>query len=228
MAYGINLYNNKNEIMYSTDFMAYHFLGKYTATNIGSFKCQATFSCFGVPMIFIDGNFGQNSVGLIELKDNGSGSWTATVAGRTLSNVGLTSIDIYVFAFPTISSIDRYSIVAKNSFGQPTLNLEQRLLKISGIYQTTFESGSTTTVPNKALNFGSIPSDYIISGAIIGEIISPAGANGLLLGASPYRVNSSTVGVWASHLYSPFGPPISAYRIYEQQYVLFAEKSLYQ
>lgn len=229
MSNGITLSNNQGQIMFSTEYMAFHFVGKFTAVAPSGFVCQATFSCNGTPIVFLNGSSGSNVVGILELKDNGSGSWTAFVAGRTLANVGLTSIEIYVFAFPTAAATDGYGMWAKNSSGTTTFNFSQRVLKISGALQTIAQSSSVSdTPPNQSITFGSIPTDYIVCAPMLGEIISPAGANSLLLGVGPYRVNSSTVGLFATNLYTPFGPPRQAYRIYEQEYVLFADKSLYQ
>lgn len=228
MAYGINLLNSVGDIMFSTEYMAYHYVGKFTAVNTVSFQCQASFSCVGIPIIFIDGFSGTASVNLTQLTNTSGNNWTATVTGRTLDNVGLTSIDIYVFAFPNANSSSGYGIIAKNSSGNATLNTDQKLLKISGSYQTVVESSTTTdTPPSKALNFGSIPANYIVCAPTLGEIYSPSGPNRLFLAVGPYRVNATTVGFWPTFIYSAFGPPGPAYRMYEQQYVLFADKALY-
>jgi hypothetical protein len=230
MTYGINLLNSAGDIMFSTEYMAYHYVGKFTAVNTVSFQCQASFSCVGTPIIFIDGFSGTAAVSLTELTNTSGSNWTATVTGRTLSNVGLTSIDIYVFAFPSTNTGSGYGIIAKNTNGNATLNTNQKLLKISGSYQTVVESSSTIDVPpSKAINFGTIPSNYIVCAPVLGEISSPSGPNRLLLAAGPYRVNVTTIGFWATFLYSPFaGAPSPSYRMYEQQYVLFADKTLYE
>lgn len=228
MAHGITLSNSQGQIMFSTEYMAFHFLGKFTAVASTGFACEATFSCSGTPLVFINGASGAHVVGILELRENGGGSWTAFVSGRTLSNVGLTSIDIYVFAFPTAAATSGYGMWAKDSSGATTFNFSQRVLKIAGALQTTAQSSSVTDLPpNQSITFGSIPTDYIVCAPMVGEIITPAGPNSLLLGVGPYRVNSSTVGLFATNLYTPFGPPRRAYTIYEQEYVMFADKTLY-
>jgi len=228
MAYGINLLNSVGDIMFSTEYMAYHYVGKFTAVNTVSFQCQASFSCVGTPIIFIDGFSGTASVTLTQLTNTSGNNWTATVTGRTLANVGLTSIDIYVFAFPSANSSSGYGIIAKNTSGSATLNTDQKLLKISGSYQTVVESSTTTNVPpSKAINFGTIPANYIVCAPTLGEILSPNGPNTLLLAAGAYRVNSTTIGFWPTYIYTATAPVGPAYRMYEQQYVLFADKTLY-
>lgn len=229
MANGITLLNSQSQIMFSTEYMAFHFVGKFTAVAPSGFVCESTFSCSGTPLVFLNGASGANVVGILELRDNGSGSWTAFVAGRTLANVGLTSIDIYVFAFPSAPATSGYGIWAKDALGATTFNFSQRVLKIAGALQTAAQSSTTSSSPpNQTITFGSIPSDYIVCAPMIGEIIAPSGPNGLLLGVGPYRVDASTVGFFATNLYTPFGPARQAYRIYEQEYVMFADKTLYQ
>lgn len=229
MTYGVTLFNKSAEIMFSTEYIAFHFVGKFTATAASGFICEATFSCIGTPVVFINGNSGSHVVGILEIRNNGGNSWTAFVAGRTLANVGLTSIDIYIFASPNAPGSSGYGMWAKNSIGDTTLNFAQRVLKIAGALQTTAQSSSITDLPpNQTMTFGFIPENYIVCAPMVGEIITPAGPNSLLLGVGPYRVNSTTVGFSATNLYSPFGPPRQAYRIYEQEYVMFADKNLYQ
>lgn len=215
--------------MFSTEYMAFHFVGKFTAVAPTGFACEATFSCSGTPLVFINGASGAHVVGILELRENGGGSWTAFVSGRTLTNVGLTSIDIYVFAFPNAPATSGYGMWAKDSSGNTTFNFSQRVLKISGALQTTAVSSTTTDLPsNQAITFGSIPTDYIVCAPMLGEISSPAGPNNLLLGVGPYRVDATTVGLYATNLYSPFGgAPTPSHRIYEQEYVMFADKTLY-
>lgn len=229
MAHGINLLNSTGDIMFSTEYTAYHYVGKFTALNTVSFQCQASFSCVGTPIIFIDGFSGNAAVALTELTNTSGTNWTATVTGRTLANVGLTSIDIYVFAFPSANTGSGYGIIAKDSLGNATLNTNQKLLKISGSYQTVAESSTTVGIPpSKTVNFGSIPSNYIVCAPVLGELTSPSGANRLLLAAGPYRTNATTVSFWATFLYSVIGGGAGvSYRMYEQQYVLFADKTLY-
>lgn len=229
MSFGLALQNKNGQLMFSTDYTAFHFIGKFTATDTGSFRCAATFTCLGTPLVFMDGGSGNNSVAILEITNNGGNSWTAYVGGRTLSNVGLTSIDIYVFGFPSAPSTSGYGGFAKNSFGETTLNLEQRVLKITGGHQTVLTTSSITSLPpNETLTFGSIPSDYIVCSTEVGQIISPAGPNSLLLGMAAYRFASTTVGFFATLIYAVAPPGISSYRIFESQYVLFADKSLYQ
>jgi hypothetical protein len=229
MSFGLALQNKDGQLMFSTDYTAFHFIGKFTATDTGSFRCAATFTCLGTPLVFIDGNNGNNSVAILEITNNGGNSWTAYVGGRTLANAGLTSIDIYVFGFPSTPSSSGYGGFTKNASGDTTLNLQQRVLKITGGHQTVLRTSSSTSLPpNESLTFGSIPSDYIVCSTGIGEIISPAGPNGLLLGMAAYRSASTTVGFFATLIYAVTPPGISSYRIFESQYILFADKTLYQ
>lgn len=228
MAHGITLSNSQGQIMFSTEYMAFHFVGKFTAVAPTGFACEATFSCNGTPLVFINGASGAHVVGILELRENGGGSWTAFVSGRTLSNVGLTSIDIYVFAFPNAPATSGHGMWAKNASGVTTFNFSQRVLKIAGALQTTAQSSTTNDLPSsQPITFGTIPTDYIVCAPMVGEIITPAGPIGLLLGVGPYRVNASTVGLFASNMYGQAPPGVSAHRIYEQEYVMFADKTLY-
>lgn len=233
MAYGLTLRNSANQIMFSTENIAYHFVGKYTATGAVPPVNQnsVTFTASGTPIIFIDGGSGNQAVTLLELTNIGGNNWTAKLAGRTLSGSILTSMDVYIFAFPDLPSASGYGMWAKNASGITTLNINQRLLKISGAYRTTAQSSSSSsTIPNQSMTFGSIPNDYIVAAPVLGEIIRPGGGFpvNILFGAGPYRVNASTVGLQETLNYGAFGAsPVTSYRIYENQYVMFADKSLY-
>lgn len=229
MAYGVNLENSQGQIMFSTDYVAFHFVGKYTAVALAGGRLSASFSCNGTPIIFVDGASGVNAAGLLQLTNTSGTNWTAIVAGRTTANAALTSLDIYVFAAPNAPTTSGYGMWAKNGDGVTTLNFSQRVLKIAGAYQTTLSSSSSsTTIPDQAITFGSIPSDYIVCAPALGEILGPAGPNTLLLGVFPHRVSATTVGLRAGYLYATFGGTVAGYRVYEQQYVMFADKSLYQ
>jgi hypothetical protein len=229
MSYGVALRNSKGELMFSTDFTAFHFIGKFTATDTGSFRCAATFTCLGTPLVFVDGGNGNNSVSILEVTNNGGNSWTAYVGGRTLANAGLTSVDIFVFGFPSTPSASGYGGFAKNSSGQTTLNLGQRVLKISGAHQTALRTSSSADIPpSESLTLGSIPTNYIVCSTAIGEILSPAGPVSLLLGMAPYRSASTTVGFFGTLIYTTAPAGLIGYRMFESQYVLFADKTLYQ
>lgn len=215
--------------MFSTDFSAFHFVGKYTATLTTNNRLSASFSCNGVPIIFVDGASGSNSAGILQLTNTSGTNWTAIVAGTNSSNAVLSSLDIYVFASPSAPSASGYGMWAKNESGVTTFNFAQRVLKITGAYQTTvLSSSSTTTIPSQAITFGSIPADYIVCAPALGEVLQPSGPNTLLLGVFPLRVNATTVGLRSGYLYSAFGGQVVGYRTYEQQYVMFADKTLYQ
>lgn len=230
MAYGINLFNTQNQIMFSTENISYHFVGKYTATNTTNFRLQASFSCTGIPLIFLDGQSGAAGVSILQLTNTSGTNWTATVAGRIPATGALTSLDIYVFAFPNAIPTTGYGIWAKDAFGQATLNLQQKLLKLSGAFVTTASSSSSSNTPSNAtLLFGSIPTDYIVCSPILGQQIVPAGPSSLLAGLSAKSATSTSVSFLSSYVYAPnFAPPgTNSYFLMGSQYIMFADKSLY-
>jgi hypothetical protein len=216
--------------MFSTENISYHFVGKYTATNTTNFRLQASFSCNGTPLIFLDGQSGAAGVSILQLTNTSGTNWTATVAGRNPSTGALTSLDIYVFAFPNTPPSTGYGIWAKNASGTTTLNLQQKLLKLSGAFVTTASSSNSSNIPSNAtLLFGSIPSNYIVCAPVLGQQIVPAGASSLLAGLSPRSASSTTVSFLSSYVYVPnFAPPsTNSYFLMGSQYIMFADKTLY-
>ena len=228
MSYGLNLKNKNNEIMFSTDFTAFHFVGKYTATGSPpSYRCQVTFTCNGVPLVFVDGANGLNRAGILTVTDNGGGSFTAVVGGRNAGSQ-LTSIDIYVFAFPNAATNSGYGMWAKNSSGATTFNFNQKVLKISASHVTTAASStSSVSVPNQSVTFGTIPENYIVCSAVLGEIAYPDDPTSTLTGIFPYRVNATTVGFIDGTVYATLVGSVIGYTLSGQQYFMFADKMLY-
>ena len=235
MAYGINLYNTQNQIMFSSENIAYHFVGKYTAvsqggTAITTWQLYASFTCSGTPLIFLDSNNGANACSILQLTNTSGNNWTVRVAARNPSVGALSSLDIYVFAFPNNPSSSGWGIWSKNASNITTLNLEQKLLKISGAFVTVGSSSTTSgTPPNATLVFGSVPSNYIICSPILGLQTVPAGPSSLLAALSPRSASSTTMSFLSSYVMATnFAPPnTNSYTLNNAQYIMVADKSLY-
>jgi hypothetical protein len=234
MAYGLNLFNDQNQIMFSSENISYHFLGKYTAvsqggTAITQYQLYANFTCNGTPLVFLDSNNGTIYCSTLQVINTGGNNWTAIVAGKQPGQPALLSLDIYVFAFPNNPSTSGYGIWCKNNAGQTTLNLEQRLLKLSSAFVTVAGSSATGILPSANLLFGSIPSNYIICSGSLGWKAVPAGASSLLTGLAPRANSTTSLDFDSQYVYASnaFPPNTNSYTFYGSQYIMIADKSLY-
>jgi hypothetical protein len=237
MSFGIQLRNENNQIMFSSDFAAFHFAGKFTATKIVDpnhpFNYQVTFSCNGNPLVFTEG---LDSVGVpsrtctLEVINIGGNTWTAVVY---FLNTGgpLATIPVYVFAFASTPSPTGFSGFVQSQSGVTMLNLQQRVLKISGAHKTTAKSSPVVAdPPPETLFSGTIPADYIMSCVQVAESARSNGPSipGGFFGMTVYRINSTTIGYTVADSYGLSPTGVDAYRVYENQYILFADRTLYQ
>lgn len=237
MSFGIELRNNNSQIMFSSDFAAFHFAGKFTATKIvdfnNPFNYQVTFSCNGNPLVFTEG---LDSAGVpartctLDVTNIGGNTWTAVVYffGTGASPA---TVPVYVFAFASTPSPTGFGGFVQSQLGVTMLNLQQRVLNISGAHKTTVKSSSVSAdPPPETLFSGTIPTDYIMSCVQVAESSRSNGPStpGGFFGMTVYRLGSTTVGYTIANSYgfSPTG--LDAYRVYENQYILFADRALYQ
>lgn len=237
MSFGLELTNSNNQLMFSSDFAAFHFISKLNATNVGDpfkpFNYQINFSCNGRPLVFTEGLDSSGVVAgscILKLTDLGSNNWSATLIFRGTGPSPAT-IPVYIFGFASTPANTGYGGFVKSATGVTMLNLQQRVLKISGAHQTIFKQSSIASIPPPDPLFsGTIPENYILSCPPIGESLRSSGPTvfGTYFGLVPYRVASTTVGyrLGDDYGFSPAG--VEAYTVYQNQYVLFADKTLYQ
>lgn len=237
MSFGLQLKNSAGKIVFSSDFAAYHFAGKFTANRLSDpntpFNYQVNFSCVGRPLIFTEG---LDSVGAVArsctlfMTNLGGNNWTATVSFTGTGSTPAT-IQVYIFALASDPISSGFGGFIKSASGATMLNLSQRVLKITGAHQTTAKSSSVESIPPPDTLFsGSIVPNYIVCCVPLGASSRSNGPYdyGSYFGLVPYRIASTSVGYRVGPAYGFSPPGVEAYQLFQNQYVLFADRSLYQ
>lgn len=226
MSYGINIANDSGEIFFSTDWTAFHFVGKYTAsTAVSGTSGLLTFNvtCPTIPLVFIE-NTGNYSC-VVNITFNGGTSWTIYV-----SSAPSTSLNCYVFSSPNSAPTSGYGMAIFDASGNTTFNSTQRVLKINGGLVTSSDvSNSTSTISNQSLSFGSIPTNYAVGSPILGEVIL-AGSPFSFGNAIGAKGSTTTVNFGPSYQINSFrlGAGVSGHNLVYGNYVLFIDTTIYQ
>lgn len=238
MSYGLELHNSKGELMFSSDFAAFHFIGKFTAVrstnSFTPFDYIVNFSCLGRPIIFIEGlDSGGSAISscTLSLEDLGNNNFTATILFIQSIGILVPTTQVYIFAFAPNPDNSGFGGFIKSTSGVTMLNLSHRVLKITGAHTTTQRSNSVSSDPPPEPIFsGTIPENYIISCVPVGESLRSSGPSvlGTFFGLVPFRVDSVTVGYRAGTSYGFAPPGVDAFTIHKNQYILFADRTLYQ
>jgi hypothetical protein len=226
MSYGLNINNNSGETFFSTEYASLHFVNKYTLTTTITGNATVwyiTISLTSFPLVFIKptGDY----VCVPTIIDNSNGTFTIYVGSRSASNP-----IIYVFAKPNTPSGLNYGIAAWNASGNPTLNTNQKLLKIDAFHVTTGSSGNSLVTPSQTLTYGTVPASYAVGSPFLGPKFIPVGGGAPAIGTGIGVTASGTVvnfgGAYSIAGYTS-GPLSTFYVLMGNQYIMFINSTLY-
>ena len=179
MAYGVKLINNLLEIIISSIWPTYQFLGKYTLTATNDYSIAI--SSLRTPMVFVLPQDNTNPAEAVSSRiiETAAGEWqvfcytstnttmtkaTDAVASAALSRVG--NIDVLIFTVPGGSANTGHGMNIWNQLGHLTFTTTQKIFQSAATYTSSAatlaysNNGQDPVVIDQPITTGTIPTNW--------------------------------------------------------------------
>lgn len=244
MSFGLSIEGANQRILLNESKPGIFFKGKYTATYSSGWTTTVT-GCNSMPLVFIKTLGTDYKTSIYSMVDNGSGSWTISLAARTDTGTNTNSSsqeigdpypgDLTFYVFDILGSADAvtsgYGMLVYDDNSNPVFTTNKKLLKITGYHVTSsvYIANEQFNVSTQTITSGTIPTDYaVLCGAVGDSWINVDIQLSLICPIGVRRLTSTTMKFGITGVFHRFNPaPYVQSNIFANHQLLFINHTDY-